>query len=168
MPSTSPETAQPWWEASNRSPGDPRIDSFPSGGGSVNAPEPGARLTVLYDGACPLCSREIAWYRRQTAREAIRWVDVAHCADAELPQGIGREAALRRFHVLEADHRLLGGAAAFARLWTAYPRLARYARLYRLPGVAPLMEYAYRLFLRLRPLLARSLPVHRRREGDPP
>ena len=130
--------------------------------------DPSRELTVLYDGACPLCSREIAWYRCRTATETIRWVDVARSADTDLPQGIDRDAALRRFHVLEADGRPISGAAAFLRLWSAYPGLARYTRLRRLPGLLSLMELAYRLFLRLRPLLARVLPVHRPREGDPP
>lgn len=138
MPSTSPENARP-----------------------------GRGLTVLYDGACPLCSREIDWYRRQRAHEAICWVDVARCEDAALPRGIDRAAALRRFHVLEADGRPVTGAAAFLRLWSAYPRLACYVELARLPGLLPLMERAYRLFLRLRPLLVRILPMPHPRQGDP-
>lgn len=138
MPSTSPESAQP-----------------------------GRGLTVLYDGACPLCSREIAWYLGQTASESIRWVDLARCEQSDLPQGIRREVALRRFHVLKADGHAVTGTAAFLRLWAAYSRLARQVRLARLPGVLPLMERGYRLFLRLRPMLARNLPVHRPREGDP-
>lgn len=125
-------------------------------------------ITVLYDGDCPLCSREIAWYRGQTASESIRWVDLARCEQSELPPGIRREVALRRFHVLEADGHAVTGAAAFLRLWAAYPRLARHVRLARLPGVLPLLERGYRLFLRLRPTLARNLPVHCPREGDPP
>lgn len=135
------------------------------------SPEPartGQGLTVLYDGACPLCSREIGWYRRRAAAEAIRWVDLSRCEHTALPRGIDREAALRRFHVLEADGRPVTGAAAFVRLWSAHPRLARYARLARLPGVTWILELGYRLFLRLRPLLARSLPAPPQREGDPP
>ena len=132
MPSTSPESAQP-----------------------------DRGITVLYDGDCPLCSREIAWYRGQTASESIRWVDLARCEQSDLPTGF-RDVALRRFHLLEADGHAVTGAAAFLRLCAAYPRLAR------LPGVLPLLERGYRLFLRLRPTLARNLPVHRPREGDPP
>jgi predicted DCC family thiol-disulfide oxidoreductase YuxK len=125
------------------------------------------RLTVLYDGACPLCSREIAWYRHQPTGEVIRWVDLTRCEEAALPRGIGREAALRRFHVVDADGRLVSGAAAFVRLWHAYPRLSRIARLARLPGVMPILELGYRIFLRLRPLLARCLPKPHPREGGP-
>lgn len=120
------------------------------------SPDPPERgLTVLYDGACPLCSREIAWYRRQVACEPLHWVDVARCRDTALPPGVDRAAALRRFHVLEADGRVLTGAAAFARLWAAHPRLAPLAWLARCPGVPALLEFAYRLFLRLRPHLTR-------------
>lgn len=135
------------------------------------SPEPekaGHGLTVLYDGACPLCSREIAWYRRRAAAQAIRWVDLSRCEDTALPRGIDRVSALSRFHVLEAGGRPVTGAAAFVRLWCAYPGLARYARLARLPGVTAILELAYCLFLRLRPLLTRSLPPPRPREGDPP
>lgn len=129
--------------------------------------DPGRGLTVLYDGACPLCSREIAWYRRQTPGGSILWVDLARCGGAVLPRDIDRKAALRCFHVLEPDGRPVTGAAGFVRLWSAHPRLDRYARFARLPGVRPLMELGYRLFLRLRPLLARSLPAPHPREGDP-
>ena len=64
-----------------------------------------------------------------------------------MPKGVRRDEALRRFHVLEADGHTVTGAAAFVRLWSAYPGLAR------LPGVTPCLEFGYRLFLRLRPLL---------------
>lgn len=112
---------------------------------SPESAQPDRGITVLYDGDCPLCSRKVAWYRGQTASESIR-----------------REVALRRFHVLEPDGHAVTGAAAFLRLWAAYPRLAR------LPGVLPLLERGYRLFLRLRPMLTRNLPVYHPREGDPP
>ncbi len=135
---------------------------------SPEPPDTGERPTVLYDGACPLCSREIAWYRRQTPGEAILWVDVTRCADAALPQGIDRDTALHRFHVVEPDGRPVTGAAAFVRLWSAHPRLAAHARLARLPGMLPLLELGYRLFLRLRPLLVRALSAHRPHGGELP
>jgi predicted DCC family thiol-disulfide oxidoreductase YuxK len=112
-------------------------------------------LTVLYDGACPLCSREIAWYRRKTAREAIDWLDISICPDAALPGGIPRDQALARFHVIEPGGRVLTGARAFVRLWLAFPGLRSIALLARLPLVAPLLEVGYRLFLVLRPRLTR-------------
>lgn len=100
-------------------------------------PVPSAEgLTVLYNGACPLCSREIAWYRRREAAHPVTWIDLSRCAEADLPEGIGRKAALARFHVVEANGRKATGAAAFARLWQNYPGLAWLAQLARLPIAA--------------------------------
>ena len=119
------------------------------------------RLTVLYDGACPLCSREIAWYRRQAAGEDIRWLDLSRCEEAALPAGISRTDALARFHVVDDSGRPVSGAAAFARLWACYPGLRRLAWLARRPGIAQAMELGYRAFLHLRPALARLIPPSR-------
>jgi predicted DCC family thiol-disulfide oxidoreductase YuxK len=124
------------------------------------AHKPAACLTVLYDGACPLCSREIGWYQGKAAAEAIEWVDVSDSA-AAVPAGIGREAALRRFHVVRPDGSVASGAAAFLRLWQAYPGLGRAARLLSRPLPLALLERGYRLFLPLRPLFARLLPRRR-------
>ena len=37
----------------------------------------GQRPVVLFDGGCPMCSREIAHYRRLGGAEAIDWIDIA-------------------------------------------------------------------------------------------
>ena len=34
-------------------------------------------LTIYYDGSCPLCRREIAFYRRLRATMRLDWVDVS-------------------------------------------------------------------------------------------
>jgi predicted DCC family thiol-disulfide oxidoreductase YuxK len=119
--------------------------------------KPSACLTVLYDGDCPLCSREIGWYKDKAAAEAIDWIDVSDPA-AALPAGIAREAALRRFHVVKPDGSVASGAAAFLRLWQAFPGLRRAAGLLSRPLPLALLERGYRLFLPIRPALARLLP----------
>lgn len=126
-----------------------------------------ACLTVLYDGDCPLCSREIAWYRKKPANEPIRWVNLRDPA-ARLPAGIARDAALARFHVVHANGVAATGAAAFLRLWRAYPGLGRAARLLTNPLAMAVLERGYRLFLPLRPLLARLLPAPAAKRGTAP
>lgn len=124
-----------------------------------------ACLTVLYDGDCPLCSREIAWYQHRPANEPIRWVNLRDPA-ARLPEGIARDAALARFHVVHANGAAATGAAAFLRLWRAYPGLGRAARLLSNPPALAVLEAGYRLFLPLRPLLARLLPAPAAKRGN--
>ena len=111
--------------------------------------EHSARTEVYYDGACPVCSREIAAYQRAKGAEALCFVDVSR-PDAALAPGLTREAALARMHVRRADGSMASGAAAFAALWSALPGWAWLGRIAALPVVAPLLELGYQGFLRVR------------------
>ena len=114
-------------------------------------------LTVLYDGACPLCRREMAVYRDLQPLQQdspVCFADVSNTA-VPLPIGTTREQLMARFHVQDRDGQLLSGAAAFLALWAALPGWRWLALAGRLPGAAWLMERLYRLFLRSRPMLQR-------------
>lgn len=108
-------------------------------------------LTVWYDGACPLCVREIALMRRLDRRGAIAFLNVVGPGPAACP--IARELLLARFHARTRDGRLLDGAAAFAAMWREIPLLRPLAWLAAAPGMLWLLERAYRGFLRVRPRL---------------
>lgn len=110
--------------------------------------------TVYFDGSCPLLSAEIDHYRRVDEQGALFFVDVAK-EDASLPDGTTQDAALRRFHVRDGDGRLLTGAAAFVAVWRVLPKWRWAARVAALPGMLTALEWAYRLFLPARPLVAR-------------
>ena len=123
----------------------------------LNTSEAGAStppLTVLYDGACPLCRREIGVYRGLQTSTPVCFADVSDVVQS-VPPGTSREQLLARFHVRTADGRLLSGAQAFLALWSALPGWRWLARIGRLPGAAWTMERVYRLFLRVRPALQR-------------
>lgn len=122
-------------------------------------------LIVLYDGACPLCRREIGLYRGLRPNVPVCFADVSDAA-LPLPGGATREQLLARFHVRDSDGRLLSGARAFLALWAVLPGWRWLALLGRLPGAAYVMERAYRLFLRWRPALQRW--AARRTAGSSP
>ncbi len=108
----------------------------------------------MYDGACPLCRREIAVYRDLQALQPVAWRDVS-APQSVLPGGGNRADYLARFHVQLGDGRVLSGATAFIALWSVLPGWRWLGRFGRLPGMTPVLETMYRLFLRLRPRLQR-------------
>jgi demethoxyubiquinone hydroxylase (CLK1/Coq7/Cat5 family)/predicted DCC family thiol-disulfide oxidoreductase YuxK len=123
-------------------------------------------LTVCFDGSCPLCRREVAMYQRLPADGVVNWLDVSDqtvaATEALIPEPAPSRAELMaRFHVRRADGQWLSGAAAFVELWRNLPGWRWLARAAQIPGVLPLMELGYRIFLPLRPRLQ---AMARRRE----
>jgi len=112
-------------------------------------------LTVLFDGACPLCRREIGVYRSLIPLQPVQWLDVSK--GSEDISSEEQALYMARFHVRQKDGQLLSGAAAFVALWLAMPGWRWLGRFARLPGVTPVLEVMYRGFLHLRPHLQRLL-----------
>ena len=110
-------------------------------------------LTVLYDGACPLCRREIGVYQGLqpvSISQTLKFADISR-ADTPLPPGGTRSDYMARFHVQRSDGQVISGAAAFVALWATLPGWRYLAMVARLPGATPLLEIIYRAFLRIRP-----------------
>ena len=113
------------------------------------------KSTVYFDGSCSLCRAEIGYYQRKDQYSALCFVDISETGGIP-PEGITQERAMKRFHVRASDGRVLSGAAAFVEVWTRLPRWRWAARLAGLPGVTPLLEVGYRLFLPIRPYLSKA------------
>jgi predicted DCC family thiol-disulfide oxidoreductase YuxK len=110
-----------------------------------------SRVRVFYDGACPLCQKEISVYQKADRHRAIDWCDVSDPANVELP--LSRQTLLARFHVQRADGQLISGAMGFVEVWRQLPNWKWLTRLTRIPGVPTILEWGYRGFLRIRPLI---------------
>lgn len=121
----------------------------------MTSPPTATKPTVYFDGACPVCRREIAVYQRGAGAEAVCWVDASACPPNALGRDLDRGAALARLHLRLPDGRLVHGAAAFLAMWAALPQhpwLGRLARLLDSPPLVRLLDLAYGAFLRLRRL----------------
>lgn len=113
--------------------------------------------TVYYDGSCPLCRREIGFYRRRAGAADILWVDVSRARSDELGPGLDAATAMARFHVRDRDGSLRSGAAGFIALWLALPNWRALGQAAALPPIQWALERAYRAFLHVRPWLQRRL-----------
>jgi len=102
-------------------------------------------LTVYYNGACPICRREIEHYQRLCQRESapLAWVDISREPLVLAPRGGDSLSARRRLHAVDAAGTLHAGVAAFAELWARLPRYRWLARLLRRPGPRALAERLY-------------------------
>jgi predicted DCC family thiol-disulfide oxidoreductase YuxK len=102
-----------------------------------------SQTTVLYDGGCPLCSREINHYRRLAGDRPIEWLDVTQ-PGADIGRfGLNRGEALKLFHVIDSTGTMHVGASAFIALWAELPRYRWLAGLCRSLGLVPLLEVIY-------------------------
>ncbi|MGR3622154.1 thiol-disulfide oxidoreductase DCC family protein [Pseudophaeobacter sp.] len=115
------------------------------------------KLTVFYDGSCPLCASEIDLYNRANCLHALRFVDVSSknfTGDAQISQAQAQAQALARFHIRLPDGQQLSGAQGFIEVWRVLPSWNWMAKLADRPAVTLVLELLYRLFLPLRPLIA--------------
>jgi predicted DCC family thiol-disulfide oxidoreductase YuxK len=114
-------------------------------------------LKIWFDGACPLCVREIALMRRLDWRDRIIFIDLGDVA-THCP--IDRQTLLSRFHALEQGT-LLSGAAAYAAMWRVIPLLRPLGLLARNRMVLRGLEWLYVLFLHVRPSIQHAFASKR-------
>jgi predicted DCC family thiol-disulfide oxidoreductase YuxK len=124
-----------------------------------------SKSTVYFDGSCPLCTAEIGYYRRQDQSGAICFIDVSEMG-ASTPEGVTRQRAMERFHVLASDGRVVSGAAAFVEVWKSLPGWRWAARAASFPGVMTVLELGYRMFLPVRPFISGFFRRIRRTGAD--
>lgn len=114
------------------------------------------RIRVFFDGACPLCKREIRIYQNADKAKKIDWVDVSTTEQSsKLPLPVG--ALLARFHVQTLDGQLISGARGFIEMWRYLPKWRWLAAICSIPGVPTILELSYRGFLIVRPIIQRLL-----------
>ena len=111
-------------------------------------------LDVFYDGGCPLCQREISYFRALQSRVPIRWLDLSDL-NTSLPTELDRCSALQRMHVRVDGQIYYKGAAAFAVLWSQFAYWRMLGLLLKVPPLTWCADRLYSLFLNVRPLLQR-------------
>ena len=114
--------------------------SFPS---SVPAVE------VFFDGACPLCAKEVAFVRRLDRRSRVLFTDIA-APDFEAAS-VGRTQAELMAHIQGRlpDGRFVEGVEVFRRMYAA-TGLGPLVALTRIPGISHLLDAGYHWFAKNR------------------
>ena len=114
-------------------------------------------LDVYFDGQCPLCRREISFYRKLNAKGEINWINIESEGFEKSKTGIEKEALKARLHVVKDNKEVFTGGYAFLQLWssiTAFSWISRVLNNYFFPR---LLDKIYDWFLLIRPVLQKLL-----------
>jgi predicted DCC family thiol-disulfide oxidoreductase YuxK len=101
-------------------------------------------VEVFFDGACPLCMREIDMLRRLDRRARIRFTDIADEAFDAAAIGTDYPSLMERIQGRLPDGTWIEGVEVFRRLYSAVG-FSKLVAVTRVPGISHAMNAAYTL-----------------------
>jgi len=113
-------------------------------------------LTLLHDGACPICRADIAVLSARNHRGLLRFVDISAPDFDPAPYGRTLEELNARIHARRADGRMVEGVEVFRLAYRAVG-LRPVAAVLGWRPLHPVLDRGYRLFARHRHGLGRAL-----------
>jgi predicted DCC family thiol-disulfide oxidoreductase YuxK len=103
-------------------------------------------ITVFYDGACGLCSREIAYYRRIAPQGIFNWIDITQTPQPFLDLGYTVAEGLKLLHAQTEQGKMVIGIEAFILIWQKLPYWKLLAACANIPLIKPSLQFAYKSF----------------------
>ena len=98
--------------------------------------------TVLFNGDCKICNKEICVYQTYGAGRGLP-IDFKDINAIDLaPLGLTRNETARQLHVIK-NYELFKGVNAFVVLWNEMPRYRFLAKIFSLPVVTDLAQFFY-------------------------
>lgn len=113
-------------------------------------------IEVFFDGACPICSREIAMIRTLDRNHRIGCTDITGQTFDAKARGLDPNTINQQIHARLSEGRVISGVEVFRQIYDSLG-FRRWVQWSRRPWIARVLEYAYALFARYRRPLARPL-----------
>lgn len=107
------------------------------------------QVEVYFDGACPLCTREVGFLRRRDKHNRISFTDIAAPSFDPSSSGKTMDELMAEIHARLPDGTMIKGVEVFRRLYSAIG-LGPIVALTRLPIVSQGLDVAYRVFAKNR------------------
>ncbi len=102
-------------------------------------------ITLLYDGLCPICQKEVAWLKRLNTAEKIAFQDI-HALNFNAAQyGLSHQQLMAEIHGLMADGQIIKGMPVFRQLYRS-AGLDWLLAATGWPILRPLFDWLYQLF----------------------
>lgn len=105
------------------------------------------QIKLLYDGACPLCVREVNFLRKRDAgRGLVAFVDIAKDDySAKAHGGVDFETAMGRIHAILPDGTVIKNVEVFRQVYEVLGMGWIYA-VTKWPVIGPLVDWMYELW----------------------
>lgn len=113
------------------------------------------QLTVFFDGACVLCSKEIEIYQKKDSAKKVRWIDISQPTFRAEDFGVDPV----RIHVemtAKRGEQIYEGVDSFIEIWKEVPGFSWAARLAQLSPIHLGLRMGYAVFVKIRPYLPRK------------
>ena len=114
-------------------------------------------ITLLFDGGCPLCTREAAYLDRlDNGRGRLALVDIAHPDFDATRYGLTQDEVMGAMHGITADGRVFVGMGVFRKAYKAVGRGWMLAPT-GWPVLRPLFDAFYRWFAKRRMKISKAV-----------
>jgi predicted DCC family thiol-disulfide oxidoreductase YuxK len=110
-------------------------------------------IKLLYDGLCPVCSREVRFMRKRDRKSRLAFEDIADPSFDPALYGLTTEQVIGAMHGVLPDGSIVRGMAAFRIAYRAIG-LGWLAAPTGWPILRPIFDLLYRIFARYRPRLS--------------
>lgn len=119
---------------------------------------PRPRFTILYDGACPLCVREMAWLKKRDTSGNLGTIDIAtpEFSPGSVRPDLTLDTLMARIHGLDTEGNLVEGMEVFRQAYAA-AGLGWLMAPTGWPVLRPIFDLGYRGFAKIRVPLGRLL-----------
>ena len=107
-------------------------------------------IKVFYDDRCPLCIREINYYKRITPSADIVWRGIDQNINTLEKNGISYIESLKILHVINTEGKLYRGVDAFILIWQQLSGWRWFAKIVKLPVIYHVSKTLYSIFARWR------------------
>ena len=126
---------------------------------------------VFFDGACPLCSKEVKLYKKLAANDKARgkykddadieWIDISKSKTELKEEGIKYADAMQLLHVKDASGVHQVGIDAVLTVWDQIPYYRKLSKFLKsIPALHTLLDKAYRFTARHRLKITKGVQNH--------
>jgi len=113
-----------------------------------------SKLTLFYDGACPLCRHEINHYKKKDkSRQLIEFIDIVSPDFSAKEYGLDPQQIHAKMHAKKSTGQIVTGVDSFLAIWELFPEYRWLHQFIGNPLVKPLAKMGYWCFARIRPYL---------------